>query len=38
MERDYPFILNDGGARRYILTAEEHRVLVEYFRFSLKKR
>lgn len=36
MERDYPFILNvtEGDIS---LTAEEHRVLVEYFRHSLKK-
>lgn len=38
MERDYPFILNvTEGEGDVSLTAEEHRVLVEYFRLSLKK-
>ena len=38
MERDYPFILNvTEGEGDISLTAEEHRVLVEYFRLSLKK-
>jgi hypothetical protein len=38
MERDYPFILNvTEGEGNISLTAEEHRVLVEYFRLSLKK-
>lgn len=36
MERDYPFILN-VTEEEISLTAEEHKVLVEYFRFSLKK-
>lgn len=38
MEREYPFILNvTEGEGDISLTAEEHRVLVEYFRISLKK-
>ena len=38
MERDYPFILNvTEGEGNISLTAEEHRVLVEYFKLSLKK-
>ena len=38
MERDYPFILNvTEGEGDISLTAEEHRILVEYFRLSLKK-
>lgn len=38
MERDYPFILNvTEGKGEISLTAEEHRILVEYFRLSLKK-
>lgn len=38
MERDYPFILNvTEGEGNISLTEEEHRVLVEYFRLSLKK-
>lgn len=38
MERDYPFILNvTEGEGEISLTAEEHGILVEYFRLSLKK-
>lgn len=38
MERDYPFILNvTEGEGEISLTAEEHRILVEYFRLSLRK-
>jgi len=38
MERDYPFILNVmEGEGEISLTMEEHRILVEYFRLSLKK-
>ena len=38
IEREYLFILNvTEGEGNISLTAEEHRVLVEYFRLSLKK-
>ena len=38
MERNYPFILNaTEGEGDISLTAEEHRILVEYFRLSLRK-
>ena len=38
MERDYPFILNvTEGKGEISLTAEEHGILVEYFRLSLRK-
>lgn len=38
MEKEYPFILNvTEGVEDISLTAEEHKVLVEYFRLSLKK-
>lgn len=38
MERDYSFILNvTEGEGDISLTVEEHRVLLEYFRLSLKK-
>lgn len=38
MEKEYPFILNiTEGVGDISLTEEEHKILVEYFRFSLKK-
>lgn len=38
MEGEYPFILNiTEGVGDISLTEEEHRVLVDYFRLSLKK-
>ena len=38
IEREYLFILNvTEGEGNISLTAEEHRILVEYFRLSLKK-
>lgn len=38
MEKEYPFILNvTEGKGEISLTAEEHKVLAEYFRISLKK-
>jgi len=38
MEKEYPFILNvTEGVGDISLTAEEHKVLMEYFRLSLKK-
>lgn len=38
MEKEYPFILNvTEGVGDISLTEEEHKVLVEYFRLSLKK-
>lgn len=38
MEKEYPFILNiTEGEGNISLTAEEHKVMVEYFKISLEK-
>lgn len=38
MEKEYPFILNvTEGEGNISLTAEEHKIMMEYFRLSLRK-